>query len=135
MRISQADLKGHKATLRKAAEDNLIGGKTGFNLAVEQLKKQLSAALDAWFHVSDEVIPGIASVILVRSIDQQIIQPRQIQRRRKPTIAGNAVAKAVQHDQQAARLKLSSLDQLAIEHNVTVRLLLLFRNLLAANPQ
>src|SRR5207247_3010969 len=96
IRKTETDVHRHQATLGEAKQDRLLCGKAFLALSVEQLKEQLATALNAGLFLAPEIVPGVAAVIRVGRVHQQIIQPWQLQGRRQPTITGGAVAQAVQ---------------------------------------
>jgi len=64
---------------------------TPLPVRVKQLLEHFPAAPDSLRWVSSKIIPRIPSIIFIRRIDQQIIQPGKIQRLRQPAKTRRAV--------------------------------------------
>src|SRR5438270_8515372 len=102
MRIIEPSLPGHQGTLRKAAHNRLIGWIPLRAKMIEQLENLRAAAENSRSGLTREVVPGKATEIGVRRIDQEIIQPWKLQRGGQPAITRHAISQSMHHDQQSA---------------------------------
>ena len=100
MRIAKPGLQRHQAALRKPKQKRVLGGKAGFALLIQQLEKEVTTALHARRGVVVNIVPRKATVVVVRRVDQQVIELRIFHDTGKPAVALHAVAEAVQHDHQ-----------------------------------
>ena len=66
--------------------------------------------------VAGIIKPRIAAVIFVRRIDQQIIQPRQVQRGRQPAPAFHGIPQTVEDHKNAPRILFGGRDEFGVEH-------------------
>ena len=100
MRIAQPGLQRHQAALRKPKQEGVLSGKAGFALLIQQLEKEVATALHARRGVVVNVVPRKAAVVVVRRVDQQVVELWVFHDAGKPAVALHAVAESVQHDHQ-----------------------------------
>ena len=116
----QAGFDGHQAALGKSAQRDLVGGKILGPQLVEQFKQQLAAAVDARGDVAGIIKPGPAAVVFVGRVDEEIIQPGQIERAGQPAPAFDRIAKAVEHHENPAGIFFGGGNEFSAQHQLLV---------------